>query len=157
MLALIILAVAFVTAVTVTYFLNRPYWGDAMVVTVVICVIIEGFAVFPFIGFTGGLLPEYSVGVRDGYVTKLSHSGVVFKTWEGQLQVGTGNMAALQEPFRYSVPDEKLRAALDQNARSGDRVRVHYREYLVPNFREGGSSYIVTDVEVLPKTPIGAT
>jgi len=52
-----------------------------------------------------GAYPHYSIGERNGYITKISISGVVFKTNEGEMQIGTGQQAALQAPFAFSVAD----------------------------------------------------
>lgn len=57
------------------------------------------------LALTSGFVPSYSTGSREGYVTKISVKGLIFKTYEGQLQVGTGEMSALQEPWDFSVVD----------------------------------------------------
>jgi len=101
------------------------------------------------INFTGGLIDDYSSGSRSGYITKLSESGIFVKTWDGEMQVGTGNLAALQEPFQFSVPNQLMRDVLNSAANDGTRVRLTYRQYFIANYYEGGTSYIITAVDSL--------
>lgn len=101
---------------------------------------------------TGGLLPEFSEGYRDGYLTKLERSGVIFKTYDGEMQIGTGAISALQEPFRFSVPDRYAREMLIEYAARGTRVRLFYTQYLIRNVREGDTRYIVHTV--IPMEPV---
>ena len=139
--------VVILIGLTVWLSMREPY--DTLEITLVF-LLMGGIGIVPVGGLTGGLMPTYSVGSRDGYVTKLSRKGIVFKTYEGELQVGTGNMAALQEPFSYSIADPELTQPLSNYASNGTRIRLRYREYLIPNWREGSSRHIVTSVEVLP-------
>ena len=104
---------------------------------------------FPFIAATGGIVPDYSVGTRDGYITKISRKGVVWKTYEGELQVGTGNMAALQEPFEFSVIDVNILPLLEEASNDAHRVRLNYTQYIVPDWRHASAHYVVNGVEVL--------
>jgi hypothetical protein len=102
---------------------------------------------YPVIGTTGGLGRDYSVGVRDGYLTKVSQKGVIWKTNEAQLQVGTGNMAALQEPFEFSVPDAAI--ATEAGLSIGKKVRVHYTQWIIQPFARGESGYECVRIELL--------
>ena len=101
----------------------------------------------PVLGFTTGFYNGYSTGTRDGFLTKVSDKGVIFKTHEAQIQVGTGQMAALQEPFEFSIKDD----AVFQDIQSllGERVRIKYSQWLIQPFRHGGSDYECTSVELL--------
>lgn len=81
---------------------------------------------------------EYSTGFRDGVVQKFSSKGLLYRTWEGELategysrsesgksgQVG-GNV------FAFSV-DETNPEVIEtlQKLPPGERVRLHYVEYL---------------------------
>lgn len=105
----------------------------------------------PVTSWTGGLLPEYSTGFRDGYITKMSHTGLFVKTWEGQMQVGTGNQTTLQEPFKFSFVDMGVREELEMAAEGGLRVRLAYDQFFIKDYRKGGTSYIVSSVTLLGK------
>lgn len=72
----------------------------------------------------------YSKGNRDGRLLKFSKKGNVFKTYEGQLQYGTGTMSnAGFNPsyFYFSVSDEAVADSL--NKCSGKMVVLHYLQY----------------------------
>ena len=94
---------------------------------------------YPAIASTTGLFDGYSSGTRDGYLTKSSVVGVIWKTTEAQIQVGTGQMAALQEPFEFSIKDSVVIAAAQEHL--SQKVRVEYRQWLIQPFRYGGTSY----------------
>ncbi len=93
-----------------------------------------------------GLYPGYSEGQRTGYLTKISYKGVLWKTWEGELQIGAGEQAALQTPFAFSVTDPEVMNAIKANL--GKRVTVEYREWLAMPYRVGSSGYEITKVTV---------
>ncbi len=95
-----------------------------------------------------GFVPNYSIGERVGYVTKLSYKGLVFKTYEGQLQIGQGSQGALQEPFAFSVSSDRrdLLQKLESAAQKGTRIRLKYRQWLVMSFRLGESGYEIVDI-----------
>lgn len=98
-----------------------------------------------------GLYRGYGMGERTGYITKLSEKGIFWKTIEGQIQVGTGNMSALQEPFDFTI--RKLRpdliALADSLGTTSSRVKIHYVQWLVMPCYVGDSGYEVDDIEVL--------
>lgn len=97
-----------------------------------------------------GLMSEYSVGERNGYITKISEKGVVFRTHEGELQLGVGQQASLQEPFTFSVSDHKVLKQIQDAAGKNQRIKLHYRQWLVMPWRVGDSGYEITKVEFLP-------
>lgn len=98
----------------------------------------------------GGLMSGYSDGVREGYITKVSDKGVVWKTWEGQIQVGTGEMAALQQPFDFSIPKNKRDLHEAAMTNLGKRVRITYVEWLLMPYSVGSSGYEVVSIESVP-------
>ena len=122
--------------------------GPVWLIVLALCGILAAVT----IPLTGGLLPEFSQGYRDGYLTKLSRSGIIFKTYDGEMQVGTGAISALQEPFRFSVPDSEAREMVIEYAAQGTRVRLFYSQYLIGNLREGATRYIVH--KVVPMEPV---
>jgi hypothetical protein len=98
------------------------------------------------IASTGGLYDGYSEGYREGFVTKISHKGLIWKTWEGQMQVGVGELAALQEPFKFSMRDTEV-IKLVQSLAGDQRVKLHYTEWLIMPFKIGDSGYEIVKVE----------
>ncbi|WP_020529243.1 hypothetical protein [Flexithrix dorotheae] len=91
---------------------------------------------------------NYSSGTRGGIVMKISKRGVLFKTHEGQLDVGTIN-----DPWDFSVDPgkEEVLEALNEAQISGERVQLHYQEKFTKFFWRGDTKYFVTKVEKLNK------
>ena len=99
----------------------------------------------------------YSLGYRAGNVMKVSKKGVIFKTWEGQLNVGglqggeTSSDVATTV-WNFSVTNEAIVDDIETAVDEGTRVKLHYREkYLQFDFR-GDTKYIVYKVEKVPQT-----
>jgi len=114
----------------------------AVVVTGIIAVLlILGLLATPLSGW----MPDYSSGERQGYINKLSLRGAIWKTWEGEMQIGAGAQAALQEPWRFSVRDEALVEPI--RACIGQRSSVEYREWLVGKLPEMGTDYEIVAIE----------
>ena len=99
------------------------------------------------IPLTGGLCEDYSQGERVGYFTKISKKGIFWKTWEIKIQVGTGEMAALQSPHSFSTLDDRLAREILKNL--GGKARVHYSGWLVMPFCKGSSGYTITKIDWL--------
>jgi hypothetical protein len=93
----------------------------------------------PLAHVTGGFMPNYSEGTREGYITKVSVKGAIWKTNEAQIQVGTGEMAALQEPFSFSISDPNIAEAVKSYL--GDRVRITYKQWLIQPAWYGETTY----------------
>ncbi len=117
-------------------------------VSIVICAGIPAVLLVPnVIRATGGMFPNYGDGVREGYITKVSYRGLVFKTYEAQLQVGTGQQAALQAPWDFSIPKGPL--ADEANKLLGKKVRVTYKQWLLQPYWFGSTDYQTVSFEIL--------
>ena len=79
---------------------------------------------------------NYSNGVRAGRLVKLSKKGMLIKTYEGTLDLGSGDLLT----WDFSVHDNKVGDALVKH--SGKEVRLHYDELLWKVFY--GTKYNVT-------------
>ena len=94
---------------------------------------------------------HYSKGFRNGYVMKLSHKGMVFKTWEGQLNVGGFDGGAEQENMSnvwdFSVRDQEIVDQLEDAVDTGYRVKLLYKEkfYTLPWW--GDTKYFIYEVQ----------
>ena len=91
---------------------------------------------------------SYSSGERAGYVQKLSHKGVLCKTWEGELALITlpGQQA---EKFYFSVRDEAVVKQI--NALMGQRVALDYEQHIgLPTSCFGDTEYFVSGARKLP-------
>lgn len=90
----------------------------------------------------------YSEGTRAGDLIKISNKGVVFKTYEGQLNLGgfqsddagiTGNV------WDFSTTSDDVYEQL-QNM-EGKKVKIHYRQRYKPMPWQGKTDYFVYKVE----------
>lgn len=98
-----------------------------------------------------GAVFSYSKGFREGYVYKLSHKGVIFKTWEGTLKTGFisfNNTSTPNEEWKFTVKDKDV---VEQLNKHGERtfLRLHYTQYFLKLFWRGDTKYYIDRVEVL--------
>ena len=117
------------------------------VVKVVAVVALIFLGVFAFFYFA-----NYSTGTRAGVVMKVSKKGVLIKTHEGMLDIGTIN-----DPWEFSVAsgDTKVLKQLEAAQSSGERVRLHYREKFAKFFWLGDTPYFVTQVDRITVPDVG--
>lgn len=97
----------------------------------------------------------YDEGVRAGNVLRISKKGILFKTYEGQLNLQTfGALKGanpIMESFEFSVEgdEEEVLRQLQTVALSGERVNLHYvKRYSTFPWR-GETKYFITKVERL--------
>lgn len=96
----------------------------------------------------------YDEGVRAGTVLRISKKGMIFKTYEGQLNVQTfgairGDNPIL-EAFDFSVSgDDQMIRDLQTVALSGERVILHYEARYAAFPWRGDTKYFITKVERL--------
>jgi len=116
--------------------------------TTLIIVLVLGIGAFSF--YYWGV---YDEGVRAGTVLRISKKGVVFKTYEGQLNLETfGALKGanpIMEAFDFSVESDEAEiiAELQNVALTGERVNLHYvKRYLTFPWR-GDTKYFITRVE----------
>jgi hypothetical protein len=95
----------------------------------------------------------YDEGVRAGNVLRISKKGMMFKTYEGQLNLQTfGALKGanpIMESFDFSVEpsNDQVIRDLEAVALSGERVNLHYvKRYAIFPWR-GDTKYFITRVE----------
>ncbi len=115
---------------------------------ILIIALIGGIIVFCFM-YWG----VYDEGVRAGNVLRVSKKGMLFKTYEGQLNLQTfGALKGanpIMESFDFSVEsdEETVISELEAVALSGERVNLHYvKRYATFPWR-GDTKYFITRVE----------
>lgn len=104
-----------------------------------------GSALFAYYG-------NYSTGYRSGVVMKVSHKGMAFKTYEGQLDIGgleankDGKMSSV---FYFSVNDDQkqILEILEEVSLTKERVRLHYDEKFFVFPWRGETKYFVTKID----------
>ncbi len=87
----------------------------------------------------------YSEGYRAGKLIKLSHKGIIFKTWEGELSLGIGHDQ--RWPFSVERKDKEVREKLLEL--QGRDVRVKYIERFWKIPWMGDTKHFVKEVEKL--------
>ena len=90
----------------------------------------------------------YSDGERTGLLTKLSHKGNIFKTYEGEILIGNFQQASnvmVPEKFYFSVKNQKLADTLMRL--QGKIVSLKYFQYRKTISWRGESVYMVTDLQ----------
>lgn len=104
-------------------------------------VIVFGFWIFYLIC---GL--SYSEGTRSGVLTKVSKKGYVFKTYEGEINIGgidqgDGTIMPLTV-FKFSVLDKGTYQKLD--SLQGRKVVVTYKQVFKNLFWQGETDYFIS-------------
>ncbi len=98
---------------------------------------------------------SYSEGYRAGTVMKLSKKGVVFKTYEGQLNTGGittgggegGDIASTIWEFSVSRSNDEVVSAIEKAVDNGNRVKLFYEEKFYQLDFLGDTKYFVYKVE----------
>lgn len=114
----------------------------------IITVVLVGIVVLSFMYWA-----IYDEGVRAGNVLRISKKGMIFKTYEGQLNLQTfGALKGanpIMESFDFSVEpnNDQVIKDLEAVALSGERVNLHYiKRYATFPWR-GDTKYFITRVE----------
>jgi len=91
----------------------------------------------------------YSEGTRSGNLIKVSHKGVLFKTFEGDLNLGGVRMIEGLEGniWSFTILDDKLISRIKDY--EGKRVKVFYKERYKIMPWQGDTNYIVVNIEEL--------
>jgi len=99
---------------------------------------------------------NYSNGERIGVITQFSETGLIYKSWEGHLNVTQTGMNS-SVPFDFSIdndrPDEQVIKTLDSAAQHGWKVKLVYHETIGKNWlsNRGETDHFINRVEVLEK------
>ena len=86
---------------------------------------------------------SYSEGVRSGELIKVSHKGILFKTWEGEISQGISGA----QIFSFSVMDSEKKVIIDLKEMEGQYVQVSYKELYKTFPWWGDTRYFVTSVK----------
>lgn len=99
---------------------------------------------------------NYSNGERIGVITQFSETGLIWKSWEGHLNVTQTGMNS-SVPFDFSIdndaPDEKVIKTLDSAAQYGWKIKLVYHQVSGFNWfsNRGNTDHFATKVEVLER------
>ncbi len=97
---------------------------------------------------------NYSTGVRAGVPTKFSKKGIIFKTWEGTLNIGgltNSPEGVIPTTWDFTVRRSRKDVAekLNQAMVESRRVKLLYHEKYMRFFWMGDTKYFVYEVELL--------
>lgn len=148
MIALIIVSILLTLIVFCAWFFN--WFEDEPELRYLVIILGSFFMILCAIPVTLALIgssPIYGNGVKEGYLVKVEESGMVWKTNEIYLQMGTGDNTGVNATQALSVPNQQLLTKLRENM--GKHVRVHYNQWLCMPIRLGNTNYEVVDVEII--------
>ena len=108
--------------------------------------------VFAILFIIANLTFTYSEGNRAGRLIKFSNKGFIFKTYEGELNLGgvtnaTNGNIMMNYMWDFSVVDKAVADSLAKM--EGKDIRVHYKEKLTKLPWRGETKFIVDNVEVI--------
>ncbi|MBK9285724.1 MAG: hypothetical protein IPM51_15610 [Sphingobacteriaceae bacterium] len=90
----------------------------------------------------------YSEGTRSGILTKVSKKGYVFKTYEGELNVGgfsQGDGTIMPASiFKFSIEQDSIYKSLEMA--QGKKVILHYKERIHAFFWQGDTNYFIHNI-----------
>lgn len=96
---------------------------------------------------------SYSKGSRTGVVVKLSQKGFVFKTYEGQMNLGgitSGDGTLLPtKVWDFSIQKNDTATFNSITRSQGKEVHLYYTEVLKSFFWQADTKYFVTKVEIV--------
>ena len=122
--------------------------GKKVLSTILVLLVLIGIGTFSFLYFG-----TYSEGVRSGVIMKVSKRGVVFKTYEGQLNmegfgaVDTDNQFSEVWEFSIEKSHSEIIEKLEKAALDGERVNLEYVERYSAFPWRGDTKYFVTKVD----------
>ena len=114
------------------------------VLAIVVVILLAIFAFFYF--------GSYSSGTQAGVVMKISKKGMIFKTWEGRLDMGTVGKSKSSELgtkiFEFSIDgsDEELIKKLEEVQLSGQRVNLGFEQKYMFFPWQGDTKFFATSV-----------
>ncbi len=115
-----------------------------------ITVLVVGIATLAFLYWA-----TYENGVMAGKVLRISEKGVIFKTYEGKLNLETfgalKGTSPIAESFDFSVEkhEEEIIKTLQEVALSGERVNLYYKKRYAQFPWRGETKVFVNRVERL--------
>ena len=123
-------------------FITSTEMKKALIITLsIICLVFAAY--YAFIYYV-----PYSSGVRSGELIKISHKGMLIKTWEGEISQGISGA----QIFSFSVLDKDTEAIEKLKEYQGKYVRLDYIERYTTFAWLGDTKYFVTKV-TLDKSP----
>lgn len=119
---------------------------EVMIIVAIVGILLA--VAVPVLGKFVGVSTEYSEGERTGVLVKLSKKGFIWKTWEGEMNLGgmsvDGGGVAVPNIWRFSVADDAVAKQGMALATGAERVTVIYKEVWKAAFWQGETDYLAT-------------
>jgi len=123
-------------------------------ILILVLIVVLGIGILSYFVFG-----TYSVGDKAGTLVKLSQKGVIFKTWEGELNTymyvsdQAAASAAVTNLFTFSVLDSEkdVIATMEKAMRNGHRVTLSYKEKYFKFPWNGDTKYFIYKAEIVEK------
>ena len=112
--------------------------------------ILLGLAILGGAIFVWGSGWTFSEGTRAGELIKVSRKGVVFKTYEGQINLGGFESDAegiVGNIWAFSTTDKNVYKQLQEM--EGKKIKLHYKQRYKPMVWQGKTDYFVDKVELI--------
>lgn len=125
-------------------------------IELVIVIVVMTFFLALIVGQGGCLIgcnDSYSEGERVGIVTKLSHKGWQYKTWEGEMNLGglasnsEGHLEANIWAFTIPDEDEKTLKLIQDAQRMQKPIVIRYKQWMIKPRCTTDSGYMVQSAE----------
>jgi len=107
-----------------------------------------------------GCSENYSNGERIGLITQFSKTGLIWKSWEGELHVTQTGMNSTMNDFEFSIDndreDQSVISQIDSAALHGWKVKLTYHETFGKNWfsNRGETNHFITGVQILDRNPV---
>ena len=110
------------------------------------------------LGMSYYLEGTYSEGYRAGTMVKFSNKGYLFKTYEGELNLG---MVFTEDPgksptsmgtiwaFSVKAGEKDVIEKIDSALLTGKRIKLHYQEKYTTGFWRGDTKYLIDGAEIV--------
>ena len=109
----------------------------------IISLLLLGFLLIGGIYYAFIYFVSFSEGVRSGELIKLTHKGVIAKTWEAEISQGISGA----QIFAFSVLDKDKDVIEKLKEYQGQYVKVNYTERYATFFWLGDTKYFITAVK----------
>ena len=103
---------------------------------------------------------NYSNGERIGVITQFSETGLIWKSWEGHLNVTQTGMNS-SVPFDFSIDNDNessfVISTIDSAVNNGWKVKLTYHETFFKNVfnNRGETNYFIKSIQILDKKSPG--
>src|SRR4030095_4385309 len=103
---------------------------------------------------------DYSEGERIGFITKCSHKGRFWKSWEGELNLTQTGMNT-SSLFDFSIDNDNessyVISMIDSAVNNGWKVKLTYHQTYFKNWlrNRGETNYFTKSIQILDRSTLG--